>query len=367
MKYVSALALSMTVLACSQADSESPLPSLPSPTPATSFKGRGGIYFLGSADVPIPNAAFSNVNVSGVVVRFMWGNLETAPGVFNWAFIDGELSKARSNHKKVSIQVLGYPNWVVSTLNAASYRYIDKNSFHTTYLDTLSDVLPWDAIYLSRIRNLIDQFSVKYASDTSVVYFNMISSQISRGLPDSVIQGNVLRPFYVAVPYNADTVVAKMKPLLDHYMTKFPTTPLWNSVDYVSFEQRASGRAVNYLAQQYVNYGVAQYPDRFGCFREDIAACNPPRVIQQNQWQIMAAHPTRTGAQMLWSVQDGPTRMNQCGIVPNTKTVVIDSSFNNGLRLGMRYFEVYGADISDASLAPSMSRMQALLKSRYTL
>ena len=40
----------------------------------------------------------------------------------------------------------------------------------------------------------------------------------------------------------------------------------------------------------------------------------------------MKQNPCRTGAQMLWSVQDGPNRMNKCGITPNTEPVVLDSA-----------------------------------------
>ena len=70
----------------------------------------------------------------------------------------------------------------------------------------------------------------------------------------------------------------------------------------------------------------------------------------------MQQNTCRTGAQMLWNVQDGPSRMNQCGILPNTKTMVLDSAVNKALALGMRYLEVYGIDIIDASLNTSIQQ-----------
>lgn len=339
----------------------------PSTPVSTTFQGKGGIYYLGSSDIAVNNAAYSNSNLAGVVVRFKWENLEPSPGVFNWAFIDGELAKAKLNNKKISVQILSYPNWVISTLGASNYSYIDKNTFHTTYLDTLNDVITWDNIYLDRIKILINKFAEKYSADTTAAYFNLIGGQISRGLPDSVITTSGTRAFWTVFPYNADTVVSKMKPVLDLYMIKFPKTPLWCSVDYVSFENKASGRANNYLCSQFVNYGVSNYPDRFGCWREDISACNPqPNAQSTSQWYTMAQNNTRTGAQMLWSVQDGPDRMNKCGIIPNTKQVVLDSCINNGLRIGMRYFEVYAADIQDVTLTTNFANYNLLLKSKYT-
>jgi hypothetical protein len=160
--------------------------------------------------------------------------------------------------------------------------------------------------------------------------------------------------FWKAFPYNADNVASAMCPIIDYYMTVFPKTPLWCSVDYVSFEPKASGKTPNYLASLYCNYGITNYPDRFGLWREDIAGCTIYPSLSGSQWKIMQNNPDRTGGQMLWSVQDGPARMNKCGIIPNTKQEVLDSAVNKGLTFGMRYIEIYGADIDDSSLSSNM-------------
>lgn len=176
------------------------------PNPTT-FQGKGGIYYLGSSDAAINNDAYTNPNLAGVVIRFKWENLETSPNVFNWTYLDGEITKAKANNKKVTVQVLGYPNWVITTLGASAYSYIDKNTYHTTYLDTLKDVITWDNIYLSRVTNLINKLAEKYSADTTVAYFNLIGGQISRGLPDSVITASGPEAFWTAFPYNADTLI----------------------------------------------------------------------------------------------------------------------------------------------------------------
>ncbi|MFM7711144.1 MAG: T9SS type A sorting domain-containing protein, partial [Ferruginibacter sp.] len=118
------------------------------------------------------------------------------------------------------------------------------------------------------------------------------------------------------------------------------------------------GQPINYLASIYCNYGITNYSDRFGLFREDISGCNPnlSNIANTSHWYIMKQNPCRTGAQMLWSVQDGPLRMNRCGILPNTKSMVLDSAVNKGLALSMRYLEIYGSDISDATLTSSIQQ-----------
>lgn len=321
------------------------------------FTGKSGVYFLGTANVPVNITTYNNPNISGVVVRFTWDNLEHSPNNFNWSFIDAEISKAITYNKKISLQPLGVPHWLDS-IGAQKYYYIDKNTAHSTYLQVVSNVLPWDSTYISRYKNLLQHLSVKYASDSTVSYINAIGVAISRGLPDTVLTDTSLlikQPFWTAYNYNADTLGHLMNQITDLYMALFPTTPLWCSVDYVIFQPSATGQARNYLASIYCNYGIANYSDRFGLFREDISACNPPPTISSgSQWYIMQQNHCRTGAQMLWNVQDGPTRMNLCGILPNTKSIVLDSSVNKGLSFGMRYLEIYGADILDASLATSI-------------
>ena len=331
------------------------------------FKGASGVYYLGSADIAIPAAKYSNPNISGAVCRFTWDACEPSPGTFNWSFVDGEIQKAKAANKKISLQPLGFPTWIKTFSNVQVYFSIDKNQFHTTYGKVISNVIPWNPTYLERVKNFIQQMALKYANDTTVSYVNAIGGQISRNLPDTVLIDTTLKvksAFWKAFPYNADTVAKKMLPVIDFYMTNFPKTPLWCSVDYVSFEQKATGRTANYLATLYTSYGISTYPDRFGLWREDIAGCTlfPPQT--GNQWNILKNNTDRTGAQMLWSVQDGPTRMNMCGIVPNTKQEVMDSAVNKGLNFGMRYLEIYGVDIDDSSLNPNIQNANAKLIAR---
>lgn len=329
-----------------------------------SFTGQSGVYYLGTANIPISTAVYSNPNISGVVVRFNWNDVETSPGVFNWDYVDGEIAKATSYGKKASLQPLGEPNWMAG-LGVQQYYYVDNNTFHPTYGQVVSSSIVWDAVYVSRYQNLLQAMAAKYANNTTVAYVNTIGGSFSRGLPATVITDTTTlttAPFYTAFPYNADTLASLINTQIDYYMSLFPSTPLWCSVDYVSFETSASGHERNYLATLYTNYGITNYPNRFGLWREDLSGCNPQSTIPTgNQWYIMQQNPCRTGAQLLWNVQDGPTRMNQCGLIPNTKQAVLDYAVQKGLSLGMRYLEIYGIDIQDTSLSTNIQQANSLL------
>jgi hypothetical protein len=324
------------------------------------FVGHGGVYFLGTANVPISIVNYNNPNISGAVVRFRWNDLEPSPGNFNWSFVDGEIAKAVTYNKKISLQPLGKPNWLDS-LGAQHYYFIEKSSFSPNFGQIVSDVIPWDSIYVARYKILLQNLSNKYSNNPIVAYINAIGGNFSRGLPDTVIVDTITlakQPFWIAHNFNADTLGLLMNQMTDYYMSLFPSTPMWCSVDYVTFQPNASGQPRNYLASIYCNHGITNYADRFGLFREDISGCNPnfSNTSVNSHWYLMQQNTCRTGAQMLWSVQDGPSRMNQCGILPNTKTMVLDSAVNKALALGMRYLEVYGIDIADASLTTSIQR-----------
>jgi dienelactone hydrolase len=332
------------------------------------FLGHSGVYFLGSAQIPISTTHYGDPKINGVVVRFRWNDLEPSPGNFNWYFIDGEIAKAVTHNKKISLQPLGKPSWLDS-LGAQKYYYLDRNPSSPTFGQIFSDIITWDSIYVNRFRILLQNLALKYANNPYVTYVNAIGVNFSRNLPDTVVIDTVTRTkqaFWSAFNYHADSLGALMNDMIDFYMSLFPNTPLWCSVDYVPFQTLANGQPRNYLASVYCNYGVANYPSRFGLFREDLSACNPnvANISTSSHWYQMQQNPCRTGAQMLWSVQDGPTRMNQCGISPNTKTIVLDSAVNKGLALGMRYLEIYGADITDTILASSILQANSRLMAK---
>ncbi|MBL0174562.1 MAG: T9SS type A sorting domain-containing protein [Ignavibacteria bacterium] len=333
------------------------------------FTGHSGVYYLGAANVPVSAAQYANPSVSGVVVRFRWSDTEPAPGSYNWSFIDGEIAKAMQVDKKVSLQPLGVPDWLAD-LGARQYFSIDENAFHSSYGQIVSDMLPWDTVHVRRYLILLKQLAARYASNPTVAYINTVGGAFSRNLPDSVLTDTTARvkeAFWKVYAYDADTVAALMNAMTDSCMALFPSTHLWCSMDYVTFETQASGRPRNSLASRVAAHGIAKYPDRFGVWREDVAGCNPPANISSgSHWYLVAQNPCRSGAQMLWSVQDGPSRMNKCGIVPNSKAAVLDSAVNRALALGMRYLEIYGADIADTELASSIQRANMLLIARGT-
>jgi len=327
------------------------------------FTIHPGLYTLGTADKPTSEQLVNLPFIDGVVIRTKWEAVEIQPDLFNWTYIDSEILNAKKFGKKSVIQILGNPSWLWDSLSVKTYQYVDLNEYHPTFGDTLYDVISWDPLYLQRVEQVIVKLAEKYSTDTNVVSINAVSGNISRNLPEKIADG---RNFWEAYNYHPDTLVAKLRRVLDVYMKAFPTTPLWSSMDYVSFETKASGKSRNYVCGEYAKYGVTKYPDRFGLWREDISGCTvyPPNV--GSQWNVMNLYTERTGAQMLWHVQDGPARMNQCGISDTAKSGVMKAALEKGRKFGIRYFEIYGSDVKDTSLHKVFTSFAELLRSPVT-
>lgn len=311
------------------------------------FKGEYGLYALGGAGKSMPASIIEYPFVNGAVIRFEWGAVEKSPGIFDWSYVDQELNSVKMHNKKACLQPLGVPSWIKDSLHAAVYYYIDQNTYHPTYGDTLFSYIPWDEIYLDRLEKFIVEMGNRYSKDTSVSYVNSVSGSISRRLPDKVADG---RNFWEVYSYNPDSLVSKLIRVLKVYMNSFPNTPLWSSMDYITFEKKASGENTNYVCGKYADYGVENYPGSFGVWREDISGCTIYPPIPTSQWAVIQKYSERSGAQMLWSVQDGAQRMNQCGLPDSSKAGVMKAALDKGLLLGMRYFEIYTSDLIDASL-----------------
>ncbi|MBI5709712.1 MAG: beta-galactosidase [Candidatus Eisenbacteria bacterium] len=310
-----------------------------------------GAYSLSAADRPASSRVYTNPSVAGVAVRTLWQTLETAEGQFDWSFLDGEIQTASAAGKKVSLAVgassRGTPQWVYDA-GAQPYRFIDQNPYHPTYGDTLTMPLPWDPVYLTKWTRFVRALGQRYANVTTLSYVKGSSGVVTNGwgLPQTDALGNS----WAAYGYTPETLLAAMQVVVDSLLAAFPQTPAWVEVGNIKFEPQLSGHVQSYVAEQIAAYGFQRYPDRFGVWREDISGCTPDPPTS-GFWKILWDHRGQDGAQMLWNVQDGPTRMNPCGITPNDKATVLMAAVQRGLDYGMPYLEIYQEDVLDTAVA----------------
>ena len=324
---------------------------------AQDFKGDVGIYILGNLNQSIASTEtlYARSFVDGGVLRVTWDSLEyKSPGNYQFEIIDEEIQRASAAGKKLSIAIVGQPLWLVDDLGAQGYYYTIANPNNPDVGTKVKVPLEYDPIVIERYKNLMDTLAAKYAEEETISYFH-IFSDLSNDLPDtaSVSEDAEELPFDEVNPYNPDDLIDRLKELTDHYMQLFPNTPLWNSPDRIRFEK---GRPQNYVASEFMAWGATTYPERFGVWREDLSGCViAARKDRRGHWYVVDQHHCRTGAQMVWNVQDGPDRMNRCKFTPRDSSITskinaLDSAVNAGLSVGMRYFEIYRADLIDPNL-----------------
>ncbi len=323
----------------------------PAPPAVQAATFPAGVYSLSAADQPAPSQVYDNPFVDGIAVRTLWKTLEPAEGQYDWSFLDSEIQKAASTGKKISLSIAasrGAPDWVYAA-GAQPYQFIDQNPNHPTFGQVLTMPIPWDSVFLAKWTAFIRTLGSRYAGDPTLAYIQGATASVTNGwgLPEVDATGQS----WVKYGYTPEKLLAAMTTVLDTFMSAFPSTHHWGAVGTIKFEPQVSGQSPTYVAEQIAAYGFQTYPDRFGVWREDLSGCipNPPTG---GQWKILWDHKGRNGAQMLWNVQDGPTRMNPCGITPNDKPTVLKEALSTAMDYGMSYVEIYQIDVLDPALAP---------------
>jgi hypothetical protein len=306
------------------------------------------VFSLSATAHPADPAVYDQDDVTGVAVRVGWETLNPTERVYDWSFVDGEIANAAAAGKKVSIYIAsGLPAWVAA-LGVQTFTYIDQNPNHGTYGDPITIAVPYDPIYLAKWTRFVRAFGARYAANPTIAYVRGASESMTNGwgMPITDADGNT----WAAYGYTPEIEIAALERVLDTFMTAMPTTAEWIEVGPIKFEPEISGNPETYVAEQLVAYGDSRYASRFGVWREDLSGCTeaPPT---SPTWEILWEHPGKNGAQMLWNVQDGPDRMNKCGITPNDKPTVLRAAIENALAYGMPYVEVYQVDVLDAELA----------------
>ena len=328
-----------------------PTGATPTPTPTPSAPAVAfptGIYALQAMDGAPDNDLLQNPDISGIAVRTRWATLEVKPGEYDWGYLDAQIGAARAAGKRISVYIAGTPAWL---FGEGANSFIAKDG---------TIPVPWDPVFLDRWTRFIRAFGARYADEPVIAY--------TRGSTESVTDGWSLEAFgktgfsWKGAGYTPEKLLSAMQTVVDAFLTSMPRTHHWAEVAAIPFEKELSGKATTYVAGEIARYGAATYPGRFGVWRENLSGCVPfPPDKSDGQWSLLLQFPGEAGAQMLWNVQDGPKRMNQCGLRPNDKAAVLGSAVNRGLDYKMGYLEIYKVDVEDPSLRAVMSAAASML------
>jgi hypothetical protein len=308
-----------------------------SPPPSQGFPP--GVYSLTQVNGSQDASVYQNPAVAGIALRPTWGILEPQDGQFDWSYLDQQIQEAKNASKRVSIYVHEAPDWVYAD-GAQAFSFLDANT-------PVRMPVPWDPVFQQKWIEFIHAFGARYSGETTIAYTRGSTESVTNGwgMPTADSAGRS----WATYGYSPQRLLQAMEPIVDAFLTSFPQTDHWAEVGGIKFESALSGQPEVFVAEQIASYGFSKY-SHFGVWRENLSGCTPDPP--SGQWVVPFAHPGRDGAQMLWNVQDGPTRMNKCGISPNDKQTVLMAAIKTGIAYGMPYLEIYQVDILDPSLAP---------------
>jgi Beta-galactosidase len=288
------------------------------------------------------NDCWTNPNVTGVVLRTNWAKVEPAEGNYNWGFLDQGLALARQHHKLVSITVVAgaaarSPDWIFNK-GAKPFMVTGQGPMPA----------PWDPVFRQSWSTFVQALAARYDESPLVAYVTM-------GGPG---RGEEL--YLTHTPIDVDELnsaggienwIKAVNSVTDTYAAAFKYTPFIYALG-APVPQPAGGQAMRAI----INYGVSNYPGRFGIKHDGLAPnyLMSPARQRLNPGALRFPYETKSfaaseipalsakcpvGFQML--AASGSGRRMEAGS--------LQFALDIGLKLRAHFIEVYGADCRDPS------------------
>ena len=312
---------------------------------AAQGKTYQGVYCLGyvqtgttvAYNTPTWTAIWQTSYVSGIALRATWPSMEASKGGYDWLMVDGALTEAQANNKRVSISVtpgVYAPSWLVN--EGAKHINIATDSTGTTRSNM---VLPWDPIFQKEWGAFVKAEGARYDSNPNVGY-------VMIGGPGTAIETFMV---HNQADYNTFAAAGGLpkwivgsEQIIDMYGAAFKNTPfllaLANPVTNVPSENQAGQRAL----QQVIDYATAKYPGRFGICSHALQDTTLTQLagffVNQDIMQSSSIYPS--GFQMISAATNSPNNSLSVG---NLGTAATD-----GIDMGAQFEEVYLVDIQNA-------------------
>lgn len=341
-----------------------------------------GIYALGSASHPMPEATFASTFIDGVALRYWWKTLEPRPRIYDWSSIDRDIAIASAHGKKVSLSVaagFGAPEWLYDS-NVERFTFRWTKTWGAPPCTEQRIPVPWDPTFLSEWRIFVRELGHRYDSNSGLVLVKLTGvngASEETNLPHET--GTFIRRGAVAcfstddiaqwrrLGYSREKVEGAWKAIADTFSESFPhkhlaimTGPSFPRLDGFSLFSTKKRKPDAQVAANLIADGIARYGDRF--------------VVQNNglsafwNWQKVAAVAGRlsTGYQMLWSVTDDrQCRMNH-HVAPCDPRTTLSLAIDRGIGAGADYLEIYTVDVMNPALHEVLSNASARLSTRWS-
>lgn len=297
------------------------------------------MFCLVAAGQKCSEAALSNPNVDGVSVRQAWSDLEPTEGRYDWTYLDSEVARAAAAGKPVLLRLLtqsSKPAWVTAAVTAAGgtfFSFYDRDGVHTT--------IPvfWDPTFLAKKKAMVAALGAHFGGNPSVKivainFANANSEDWAVPHTDDDIAA------WTKVGYTPQKLIDTGKTMIDAGMKAFPT-------QYLTLAVAGDGKLdpdTNYVARNVIAAARTSWPGRLIVQKNSLAAFIPPAPGTGTLYDVVWTSRPDVAGQMLWVSYGDSTYRNNSG-VQDSAADILHRAIDAGVGYGMKYIEIYQADV----------------------
>lgn len=308
-----------------------------SPVQAAPTAAGGGMFILHSAYAPSLDAELlRRPYIRGVALQIGWRDVEPQEGQYQWGRIDDVLALAQREHKLVTIHILPLrpPEWIFNA-GAQEFSFTINFPGSPQYGRTVREVVPWDAVYLAKWRNMVKQFGARYNSNPAV-----FAVSVTAPVPEMVLPGSFPRNTEayqrISGMYDRSVYLAAWKKMIDIYQEFFPGKYKFLAPGIVFDDYQFADEVMQYAYQKFGNQLFA--------FCAGLKATLPTNFPpMEHIYSLLKEYGQKSnlGFQTIWSATDDPGKRMDGSL---------KAALNNAVQMGASYVEIYEVDVKNPAL-----------------
>lgn len=305
-----------------------------------------GIFALTKSGGSIDKKLLVHPDITGIVVRQKWSQLESSEGQFNWQYLDKQFTRISPSNKQISL-ILGYgglstPKWLLGK-NIHFFTFLNDNTFSKTFDKTMKIPLFWDSEVLAYKKKAIRALGSRYSNQRGLT---MVSAQCANALtgdwniprkPQDIIQ-------WKSMGYRSEKLIRACKEIIDTTMQAFPKQVIKMAIGPAP---AILGDKPTRVAKAVIHYANTHYPGRFIAQRNNLSSKTPdPRTRHKlHAWKLIWDNRPAVAAQMLWNAANTKTCRLNGKRKPCDSEKMLRETIDIGLAYQINHLEIYAIDL----------------------
>lgn len=300
-----------------------------------------GIYVVHPVNDPnlATEAAWTDPNIVGVLIRTTWANVETSPGNLDWSYLDQGIALGQQYNKQIQLSIdfgQSSPDWVY-TLGAKQW-FVHGESGGVGKGNDIPMPEPWDPVFLSRISTVIAAFGARYGNNPIVQSITMWAG--GHGIETYFAQSAQDQAALDAIGGPSVWITAAQS-VIDMYAAAFPNNNLYMATGVAYPDGNATTSVV-------ANYFMNTYWNQSGLQSNGLSDKFPPASVNTFAHTTIPYSSIRSiGYQLVGTVK---------------KAGALSDVIANGKKCGAEWIQVYPTDPSSDPNEASIIAFNAATK-----